>query len=108
MIFVFKCGLLQPVWPLPAAPAPKGVSAEWQDSYPADGRIGPTPIGQAVCESHPKWPMSHVRSSLFITTKLFVRWPRQRGQFERATVDVQGACVASWNGWPFCSQDQPN
>nr|XP_036673851.1 uncharacterized protein LOC118877811 [Drosophila suzukii] len=62
MIFVFKCGLLQPVWAVPSAP--KGVSADWQDTI---SWIGPSPIGQAVCESHPKWPMSHVRFSLFIT-----------------------------------------
>ncbi|XP_017076747.2 uncharacterized protein LOC108111708 [Drosophila eugracilis] len=59
MIFVFKCGLIQPVWSLPRGP--KGVSCEWQNAYPADGRIGPSPIGQAECESHSKWPMSHVR-----------------------------------------------
>ncbi|XP_039495087.1 uncharacterized protein LOC120454119 [Drosophila santomea] len=89
MIFVFKCGLLQPVWAVPSAP--KGVSPEWQGAHPADGRIGPSSIGQAVCESHPKWPMSQVRTSLLLLPTLFVRWPRQRGQFEGATVDVQGA-----------------
>ncbi|XP_017040959.1 uncharacterized protein LOC108087893 [Drosophila ficusphila] len=68
MIFVFKCGSLQPVWTVP--PAPKGVSTEWQDAYPADGRIGPSPIGQAPCEFHPKWPMSNVRFSLLLRPTL--------------------------------------